>query len=99
MIKENIQNFKVIPIGKRILVKPVEIVKETNSGILLPDAQIKRKPQGTIVARGPEVCKELTEGSFVQWAMANSDDSEFMHNGEIHLLMHEGAVLCKLENV
>ena len=99
MIKENIQNFKVIPIGKRILVKPVEVVKETKSGIILPDSQVKRKPQGTIIARGPEVCKELTEGSFVQWLMATSDENEFMHKGETHLLMHESNILCKLENV
>ncbi len=99
MIKENIQNFKVIPIGKRILVKPVEVVKETTSGIILPDSQIKRKPQGTIVARGPQVHEELNEGDFVQWLMSTSDENEFLHEGETHLLMHESNVICKLENV
>jgi chaperonin GroES len=99
MIKENVKNYKVIPIGKRILVKPVKKVETTQSGIILPDSQVQQKPQGRIVSRGPEVCKDLNEGDFIQWSMANSDDSEFMHEGEIHLLMHEGAVLCKLENV
>ena len=29
MIKENVKSYKVIPIGKRILLKPVEVVEET----------------------------------------------------------------------
>jgi chaperonin GroES len=100
MIKENIENYKVIPIGKRILVKPVEKVEETKSGIILPDSQVQQKPQGTIVARGPEVHKELQIGDFIQWSMNMSvDDKEFIHEGERHILVFQDAIICKLEHV
>ena len=100
MIKENVKNYKVIPIGKRVLVKPVEKVEQTNSGIILPDSQVQQKPQGTIVARGPEVDKELQIGDFVQWIINMSvDDKEFIHNGERHILLTQDAIVCKLENV
>ena len=100
MIKENVKNYKVIPIGKRVLVKPVEVIKETNSGIYLPESQQKQKPQGTIIARGPEVHKELQIGDFIQWVINMSvDDKEFIHEGERHILLYQDAIICKLENV
>ena len=100
MIKENIENYKVIPIGKRILVKPVEVVAETSSGIILPDSQVQQKPQGTIVAIGPEVCEDLQIGDFIQWSLnMSTDDKEFIHKGERHILVFQDAIICKLENV
>ena len=100
MIKENVNNYKVIPIGKRILVKPVEVIAETTSGIILPDSQVKQKPQGTIIARGPEVVDDLQIGDFVQWIINMTvDDKEFIHEGERHILLTQDAVVCKLENV
>ena len=100
MIKEHIKNYKVIPIGKRVLVKPVEVIAETTSGIILPDSQVQQKPQGTIIARGPEVVDDLQIGDFVQWIINMTvDDKEFMHEGERCILLTQDAVVCKLENV
>ena len=100
MIKENIENYRVIPIGKRVLVKPVEKVEQTNSGIILPDSQVQQKPQGTIVARGPEVHKELQVGDFIQWSMnMSTDDKEFIHEGERHILVFQDAIICKLKEL
>ena len=67
MLKENVKNYKIIPIGKRILVKPVEKVEQTNSGIILPDSQVQQKPQGTIIAKGTSATDELSVGDFVEW--------------------------------
>jgi chaperonin GroES len=100
MIKENVKNYKVIPIGKRVLIKPVEVVAETSSGIILPDSQVQQKPQGTIVARGPEVDKELQIGDFVQWLINMTvDDKEFIHEGERHILLFQDAIICKLKEL
>jgi len=100
MIKENVKNYRVIPIGKRILVKPVEKVEQTSSGIILPDSQIQQKPQGTIVAIGPEVCEDLKIGDFIQWSLnMSTDDKEFIHEGELHILVFQDAIICKLEDV
>tara|TARA_R110002020_G_scaffold44308_1_gene127918 strand:- start:392 stop:691 length:300 start_codon:yes stop_codon:yes gene_type:complete len=99
MIKENIENYKVIPIGKRILLKPVEVVAETSSGIILPDSQVQQKPQGTVIAAGPDV-EGIKVGDFVQWIINMSlEDKEFIHQGERHILLHTDAVVCKLEYV
>ena len=43
---------RVIPIGKKILVKPVPKKEQTNSGIYLPEAQQQQIPQGTFVSKG-----------------------------------------------
>ena len=100
MLKENVKNYKVIPIGKRVLIKPVEVVAETSSGIILPDSQVQQKPQGTIVARGPEVVDDLQIGDFIQWIINMSvDDKEFMHEGERCILLTQDAIVCKLEDV
>ena len=100
MIKENVKDYKVIPIGKRVLVKPVKKVEQTTSGIILPDSQVQQKPQGTIVARGPEVDKELQIGDFIQWIINMSvDDKEFIHKGERCILLTQDAIVCKLEDV
>ena len=99
MIKENVKNYKVIPIGKRVLIKPVEVVAETSSGIILPDSQVQQKPQGTVVSIGPDV-KEIEVGDFVQWVINISvDDKEFIHEGERHILLHQDAIICKLQDV
>jgi len=99
MIKENVKSYKVIPIGKRILLKPVEVVAETTTGIILPESQVQQKPQGTVVAVGPDV-KEIEVGDFVQWVIGMSvDDKEFIHEGERHILLHQDAIVCKLQDV
>ena len=99
MIKENVENYEVIPIGKRILIKPVEKVEQTNSGIILPDSQVQQKPQGTVIAAGPDV-EGIKTGDFIQWVIGMSvDDKEFIHKGERHILLHTDAVVCKLKHV
>ena len=99
MIKENVKNYKVIPIGKRVLVKPVEVVAETSSGIILPDSQVQQKPQGTVIAIGPDV-ENIEVGDFIQWVINMSiDDKEFIHEGERHILLTQDAIVCKLEDV
>ena len=41
------------PLGERILVKPVEVVQKTKSGIVLPDTATKEKPSmSEIIAVG-----------------------------------------------
>ena len=57
-------------------------------------------PQGTIVARGPEVDKELQIGDFIQWIINMTvDDKEFIHEGERHILLFQDAIICKLKEL
>mgnify|MGYP001583107384 CR=1 FL=1 len=48
-------DFKIMPLGDRILLKPVsqEEMNTTASGIIIPDTVSKEKPeQGTVIAAG-----------------------------------------------
>ena len=90
---------RVIPIGKKILVKPVPKKEQTNSGIYLPEAQQQQIPQGTIVSKGGSSLEELSIGDFVQWNIEMSDGQEFIHEGEMHLLMSDTCIVAKLEDV
>ena len=91
---------RVIPIGKQLLVKPIE-KKETykNTNIILAPEQVQQIPRGTVVAVGAKVNEEIKPGDFIQWVLEHRDDREFEHDGEPHLLMSDHAIVCKLENV
>ena len=91
--------MQVIPIGKKVLVKPVEKKVTTKGGIYLPESQQKQPPQGVIVARGDEVTKELQVGDRVRWLMAHTDEIEFLHNDELHLVLSDHIIIAKLKNV
>tara|TARA_R110002051_G_C8636407_1_gene485546 strand:- start:551 stop:835 length:285 start_codon:yes stop_codon:yes gene_type:complete len=90
---------KVIPIGKRLLIKLVPIEQETASGIYLPESQQQQKPQGIIVARGKDVTEELSIGDTVEWEHMDTKGFEYEHNGEIHVILFDNAIKVKLENV
>lgn len=52
----------------RILIDPVQVKKETDSGIIIPENVNKRPTSGTVVLRGDdlqEVKMEIREGDFV----------------------------------
>tara|TARA_R100001463_G_scaffold84142_1_gene138680 strand:- start:362 stop:637 length:276 start_codon:yes stop_codon:yes gene_type:complete len=91
--------MQVIPIGKKVLVKPVEKKTTTKGGIYLPESQQKQPPQGVIVARGDEVTKELQVGDTVRWLMAHTDEIEFMHDDAIHLVLSDTTIIAKIKDV
>ncbi len=46
-------DFRIRPLGDRVVVKPAEREEKTKGGILLPDTATKERPQeGTILAVG-----------------------------------------------
>ncbi|MBP1466891.1 co-chaperone GroES [Candidatus Chloroploca sp. M-50] len=46
-------DFRIRPLGDRVVVKPVEREEKTKSGIFLPDTASKERPmEGTILAVG-----------------------------------------------
>ena len=47
-------DFRIRPLGDRVVLKPVEREEKTKSGIFLPDTASKERPmEGTILAVGP----------------------------------------------
>ena len=46
-------DFRIRPLGDRVVVKPVEREEKTKGGIFLPDTASKERPQeGTVLAAG-----------------------------------------------
>ena len=46
-------NKKILPLGDRVLIKPIREDKKTNSGIIIPDSVSKEKPEkGKVIAVG-----------------------------------------------
>ena len=81
------------------MVKPVPRKEVTTSGIYLPEAQQQQIPQGTIIAKGGTVTDELEIGDHVEWIIEYADSKEFMHEDELHLIMTDGSIVAKLEDV
>ena len=46
-------DFKIKPLGDRVIVKPKEAEEQTKGGIILPDTAKEKPIEGTIVAVGP----------------------------------------------
>jgi chaperonin GroES len=49
--------MQIKPLGKRILVEPVEAESKTASGIIIPDSAKEKQQKATVVA----ISKELTD--------------------------------------
>ncbi|CAI5738952.1 unnamed protein product [Peronospora destructor] len=62
---------KLIPFGNRVLVKRVEAVAKTASGIYLPDAESKQPNEGQVVAVGPGA--RSSDGSLIPAQSAVGD--------------------------
>lgn len=56
--------MKIIPIGNRVVLKPVEKKEKTNSGIYIPKSEKDDNNLGKVVAIGNEVTK-VKEGDSV----------------------------------
>ena len=59
--------MKIKPLADRVVVKIVEGVEKTKSGIILPDTAKEKPEQGKVVAVGKDV-KEVKEGDMVMFA-------------------------------
>ena len=90
---------KIIPLGKRVLVKPLPIEKETDSGILLAPSQIELIPRGHIVAIGSAVEEDIKVGDFVEFVGQQKEHRTYIHEGEPCFMMHDHLIACKIEDV
>ena len=89
---------KVIPMGKRVLVKQDPKVETIQNGLIyVPETQQHQPPLGTIISAGPK-CEQAKEGDYIQWPeMINI--TEMMHNGEEHIIIDEAAIIAIIKDV
>jgi len=87
--------MKIKPLGKRIVVKPVEQEQKTKGGIYLPDTASKEKPQqGEVIAVGPDF-KGVEVGDKVLFARYGG--TEVKMDEEEYLVLGKDDVLAVLE--
>ncbi len=93
--------LNIKPIGKNILVQPVEEEQKTKSGIVLPDTMSKEKPQrGKVVALGTgavdrdgkKISFNVKVGDEVLFKKYSPEDIEV--NEKKYLIMDEDAILA-----
>ncbi|MCF8304814.1 MAG: co-chaperone GroES [Ignavibacteriales bacterium] len=91
-------DFKIKPLGDRIIVKPKEAEETTKSGLYLPDTAKEKPIEGTVVAAGPG--KTTDEGKFIALEIKVGDvvlygkysGTEVKVDGVDYLIMRESDV-------
>tara|TARA_R110000850_G_scaffold15005_12_gene47281 strand:+ start:433 stop:759 length:327 start_codon:yes stop_codon:yes gene_type:complete len=83
---------QVIPVGKKILIRPKKAETKTASGLYLPEIAQKKEYKGEVVGLGQSV-KEIKLGDVVQYT-EHCLPTSMNHNGEEHLLIQEGDVFA-----
>ena len=95
--------MKLRPLGDRVILKAVPKEEMTKSGIILPDAGGKERPeQGEVVAVGPgrrkksgeHIPMEVTAGDKVLYGKYSG--SEIDVDGQKLLILHEDEILAKI---
>jgi chaperonin GroES len=86
MMKQQIK-----PLGDRVLLKRVEALEKTKSGIFLPDTAKEKPEQGTVIAVGSEA-KELKKGDTVLFSKYSP--TEVKIDNEDFLIVKEEDILA-----
>jgi chaperonin GroES len=91
-------DFRIKPLGDRVIVKPKEAEETTKGGIILPDTAKEKPVEGTIVAVGEGKTSE--DGKLVKLTVKVGDvilygkysGTEVKIDGDEYLIMRESDV-------
>ena len=92
---------KLLPLGDRIVVKPIEQEEVTKGGIILPDTAKEKPQEGEIIAVGPgklndegtRITMDVKVGDKVIYAKYAGTEVEI--DGEKLLIMHDSDIMAK----
>ena len=90
-------DFKIKPLGDRVIVQPKEAEKTTQGGIILPDTAKEKPIEGTVVAAGPG---KVEDGKTVELSVKVGDTvlygkyggTEITVEGVEYLIMRESDI-------
>ncbi len=91
-------DFKITPLGDRLIVKAKEAEETTKSGIILPDTAKEKPSEGVVVAAGKG--KVTEDGKMIEMEVKTGDTvlygkysgTEIKIDGEDYLIMRESDV-------
>jgi chaperonin GroES len=95
--------MKLVPLGEKVVVRPMEASRRTAGGIVLPD-QAQEKPQqgrvlsvgdGRRLTNGKRATPQVSEGDRVLFQRYSG--TPFVVDGEELLIMDEGDILAVVD--
>jgi chaperonin GroES len=94
---------KFVPLGERVVIRPLDKESQTSSGIILPDTAKEKPQEGEIVAAGPgratedgkaRIPMEVKVGDRVIYSKFAG--TEYKEGGEEYLILRESDILAKI---
>ena len=97
-----VTKVQLIPLGERIVIKPIEQEQQTKGGIYLPDTAKEKPQEGEVVAVGPG--RMTDEGNRIAMEVAVGDrviyskyaGTEYKDGDEEYLILRESDILAKI---
>ena len=91
-----------VPLGERVIVKPIEQEQQTKGGIFLPDTAKEKPQEGEVVAVGPgrvsedgnRIPMELSKGDKVIYSKFAG--TEYKDGDNEYLILRESDILAKI---
>ena len=99
------KNISLVPLGDRVVIKPLEAEEVSASGIIIPDTVKKEKSErGTVVATGPG---RYEDGAVVPMTVKKGDEVIFeqtyrepvLIDGEEYYIFSESSILAIIPKV
>lgn len=95
-------SVKFVPLGERVIIKPIEREATTKGGIFLPDTAKEKPQEGEVVAVGPG--RVTDEGSRIPMELGVGDrviyskfaGTEYKDGDNEYLIMRESDILAKI---
>ncbi len=91
-----------VPLGERVVIKPIEQDQTTKGGIFLPDTAKEKPQEGEVVAVGPGRVSE--DGKRIPMELSNGDrviyskfaGTEYKDGDDEYLILRESDILAKI---
>jgi chaperonin GroES len=93
---------KLVPLGDRLVIQPLEQEEVLSSGLVIPDTAKEKPQQGEVLAAGPgrlddngkRVAMEVKVGDIVLYAKYSGQEIKI--DREEYIVLAEKDVLCKV---
>jgi chaperonin GroES len=97
-----VTKVQLVPLGERIVIKPMEQEQQTKGGIYLPDTAKEKPQEGEVVAVGPgrmtddgkRIAMEVAVGDKVIYSKYAG--TEYKDGDEEYLILRESDILAKV---
>ena len=94
--------MKILPLGDRVVVKPLEQESKTKSGIIIPDTAKEKSQKGKVIAKGPG---KYEDGKLIPMQIKINDTvlykeyggDEFKLDGEQVMVLKEEDIIAVIE--